>query len=182
MIKIGINGFGRIGRMALRAAMDRTDVEVVAVNDLLELRQLAYLLKHDSVHGRFRRDVTVKDQFLVVDGRPIRATAVKDPAASAWGDVGVDVVIESTGMFLTQEKTEAHLRAGARRVIMSAPSKDDTPVFVYGVNSDRYAGEPIISAASCTTNCLAPIAKVVDDAFGLRRGLMTTVQATTATQ
>ncbi len=182
MIKIGINGFGRIGRMALRAAMDRTDVEVVAVNDLLELRQLAYLLKHDSVHGRFRRDVTVKDQFLVVDGRPIRATAVKDPAASAWGDVGVDVVIESTGMFLTQEKTEAHLRAGARRVIMSAPSKDDTPVFVYGVNSDRYAGEPIISAASCTTNCLAPIAKVVDDAFGLRRGLMTTVHATTATQ
>src|SRR4029079_7031720 len=163
-------------------ALERTDVEVVAVNDLLELRHLAYLLKHDSVHGRFRRDVAVKDDFLLVDGRPIRASAVKDPAASAWGDVGVDVVIESTGIFLSKEQTEAHLRAGARRVIISAPTKDDTPVFVYGVNSDRYAGEPIISAASGTTNCLAPIAKVVDDAFGLRRGLMTTVHATTATQ
>jgi len=182
MVKIGINGFGRIGRMAFRAAMERADVEVVAVNDLLELRHLAYLLKHDSVHGRFRRDVAVKDNFLVVDGRPIRASAVKDPAASAWGDVGADVVIESTGIFLTREKTEPHLRAGARRVIISAPAKDDTPVFVHGVNTDRYAGEPIISAASCTTNCLALIAKVVHDTVGLKRGLMTTVHATTATQ
>jgi glyceraldehyde 3-phosphate dehydrogenase (phosphorylating) len=182
MIKIGINGFGRIGRVAFRAAMERRDVEVVAVNDLLELPHLAYLLKHDSVYGRFRHDVTVNDRALVVDGRPIRATAVKDPAESAWGDAGVDVVIESTGIFLTKAKTEAHLRAGAKRVIMSAPSKDDTPVFVYGVNSDAYAGEPIISAASCTTNCLAPIAKVLDEAFGLKRGLMTTVHATTATQ
>jgi glyceraldehyde 3-phosphate dehydrogenase len=182
MIKIGINGFGRIGRVAFRAAMERRDVEVVAVNDLLDLPHVAYLLKHDSVHGRFRHDVTVKDRALVVDGRPIRATAVKDPAESAWGDAGVDVVIESTGIFLTKAKTEAHLRAGARRVIMSAPSKDDTPVFVYGVNTDAYAGEPIISAASCTTNCLAPIAKVLDEAFGLKRGLMTTVHATTATQ
>jgi len=182
MVKIGINGFGRIGRMAFRAAMERADVEVVAVNDLLELRHLAYLLKHDSVHGRFRRDVAVKDNFLVVDGRPIRASAVKDPAASAWGDVGADVVIESTGIFLTREKTEPHLRAGARRVIISAPAKDDTPVFVHGVNTDRYAGEPIISAASCTTNCLALIAKVVHDTVWLKRGLMTTVHATTATQ
>ena len=182
MIKIGINGFGRIGRMAFRAALERTDVEVVAVNDLLELRHLAYLLKHDSVHGRFRRDVAVKDNFLVVDGRPIRTSAVKDPAASAWGDVGADVVIESTGIFLTRDKTEAHLRAGARRVIISAPSKDDTPMFVHGVNTDRYAGEPIISAASCTTNCLALIAKVLHDTVGIKRGLMTTVHATTATQ
>ncbi|HVZ86340.1 MAG TPA: type I glyceraldehyde-3-phosphate dehydrogenase [Polyangia bacterium] len=182
MIKIGINGFGRIGRMAFRAALARPDVEVVAVNDLLELPHLAYLLRHDSVHGRLRHDVSVRDNFLVVGDRPVRATAVKDPAASAWGDVGVDVVIESTGIFLTKEKTEAHLRAGARRVIISAPSKDDTPVFVYGVNTDRYAGEPIVSAASCTTNCLAPVAKVLDDTFGIRRGLMTTVHATTATQ
>jgi len=182
MIKIGINGFGRIGRMAFRAALQRDDVQVVAVNDLLELRQLAYLLRYDSVHGRFGPAVTVKDSFLLVDGRPIRATAVKDPAASAWGDVGADVVIESTGIFLTSDKAQAHLRAGARRVIISAPSKDDTPVFVEGVNSDRYAGEPIISAASCTTNCLAPVAKVLDDTFGIRRGLMTTVHATTATQ
>jgi glyceraldehyde 3-phosphate dehydrogenase len=182
MINLGINGFGRIGRVAFRAAMERDDVRVVAVNDLLDLPHLAYLLKHDSVYGRFRHDVTVKDGALVVDGRSIRATAVKDPAAYAWGDVGVDVVIESTGIFLTKEKTEAHLRAGARRVIMSAPPKDDTPIFVYGVNTDAYAGEPIVSAASCTTNCLAVLAKVVDDAFGLKRGLMTTVHSTTATQ
>jgi glyceraldehyde 3-phosphate dehydrogenase (phosphorylating) len=182
MIKVGINGFGRIGRTALRAALGRTDVEVVAVNDLLDLRQLAYLLKHDSVHGRFRHELAIKDQFLVVDGRPVRVTAAKDPAASAWGDVGVDVVIESTGIFLTKERAEAHLRAGARQVIISAPSKDDTPIFVYGVNTDRYAGESIVSAASCTTNCLAPIAKVLDDTFGIKRGLMTTVHATTATQ
>ena len=152
------------------------------MNDLLELPHLAYLLRHDSVHGRFGHDVAVKDGFLVVDGRPVRVSAVKDPAASAWGDAGVDVVIESTGIFLTKETVEGHLRAGARRAIISAPAKDDTPVFVYGVNTDRYAGEPIISAASCTTNCLAPIAKVVDEAFGMKRGLMTTVHATTATQ
>jgi glyceraldehyde 3-phosphate dehydrogenase len=182
MIKIGINGFGRIGRMAFRAAMERADVQVVAVNDLLELPHLAYLLKHDSVRGRFGHDVAIKDRLLVVDGRPIRATAAKDPAASAWADAGVDVVIESTGIFLTSDKAEPHLRAGARRVIISAPSKDDTPIFVHGVNTDRYAGEPIVSAASCTTNCLALIAKVLDDGYGIRRGLMTTVHATTATQ
>jgi glyceraldehyde 3-phosphate dehydrogenase len=182
MITVGINGFGRIGRTAFRAAMERTDVQVVAVNDLLELPQLAYLLKYDSVHGRFRHDVAVKDRSLVVDGRPIRTTAVKDPAESAWGDAGADVVIESTGIFLTTAKAEAHLRAGARRVIISAPVKDDTPTFVVGVNADRYAGEPIVSAASCTTNCLALIAKVLDEAVGIRRGLMTTIHATTATQ
>lgn len=180
--RVGINGFGRIGRMAFRAALGRTDLQVVAVNDLLEPPHLAYLLKHDSVHGRLGHDVTVKDRLLVVGGRPIRTTAVKDPAASAWGDAGVEVVIESTGVFLTRDKTEPHLRAGARRVIISAPCKDDTPVYVHGVNTDRYAGEPIISAASCTTNCLALVAKVVDDAFGIERGLMTTVHATTATQ
>jgi glyceraldehyde 3-phosphate dehydrogenase len=182
MTRIGINGFGRIGRTAFRAAAARSDVQVVAVNDLLELPQLAYLLKHDSVHGRFRQTVEVKDRALFVDGRPVRATAVKDPAASAWGDVGVDVVIESTGLFLSQDKTEAHLRAGAKRVIISAPAKDDTPVFVYGVNTDGYAGQAIVSAASCTTNCLAPVAKVLDDTVGIRRGLMTTIHATTATQ
>src|SRR5450755_5173304 len=182
MIKIGINGFGRIGRVAFRAALERSDVQVVAVNDLLELPHLAYLLKHDSVHGRFQHELTVEDRFLVVDGRPIRATSVKDPGASRWGEVGVDVVIESTGIFLTKEKTEGHLRAGAKRVILSAPSKDDMPIFVYGVNTEGYAGEPIVSAASCTTNCLAPLAKVLDDSFGIKRGLMTTVHATTATQ
>jgi glyceraldehyde 3-phosphate dehydrogenase len=182
MIKIGINGFGRIGRMAFRAAMQRSDVKIVAVNDLLELPHLAYLLKHDSVHGKLRQQLAIEDRFLVVDGQHIRATSVKDPAASAWNEAEVDVVIESTGIFLTREKTEAHLRAGAKRVIISAPVKDDTPMFVYGVNTDRYAGEAIISAASCTTNCLAPLAKVVDDTFGLKRGLMTTVHATTATQ
>jgi glyceraldehyde 3-phosphate dehydrogenase len=182
MINIGINGFGRIGRMVFRAALERSDVQVVAVNDLLELPQLAYLLKHDSVHGKLRRDLVVEGRFLVVDGRKVRATSVKDPAASAWNEVGVDVVIESTGMFLTKESTVAHLHAGARRVILSAPSKDDTPMFVYGVNTDRYAGEPIVSAASCTTNCLAPLAKVLDDSFGIKRGLMTTIHATTATQ
>jgi len=182
MTRIGINGFGRIGRTAFRAAAARSDVQVVAVNDLLELPHLAYLLKHDSVHGRFRQAVEVKDGSLIVDGRPVRATAVKDPAASAWGDVGTDVVIESTGIFLSQDKTEGHLRAGAKRVIISAPTKDDTPVFVYGVNTDGYAGQAIVSAASCTTNCLAPVAKVLDDTVGIRRGLMTTIHATTATQ
>jgi len=182
MIKIGINGFGRIGRTVFRAALGRDDVEIVAVNDLLEPPQLAYLLRHDSVHGRLSREVSAAEGALVVDGRRVRASAVKEPAAAAWGDLGVDAVIESTGVLLTREKTEGHLRAGARRVVMSAPAKDDTPVYVYGVNTDRYAGEPIVSAASCTTNCLAPVAKVLDDAFGIRRGLMTTVHATTATQ
>ena len=182
MTKIGINGFGRIGRTAFRAALDRDDVEVVAVNDLLDLRQLAYLLTYDSVHGKLGRPVTVKDSFLVVGDRPIRVTAAKDPAESEWGAAGVDVVIESTGIFLTKEKAQAHLRAGAKRVILSAPAKDDTPVFVYGVNSDSYAGQPIISAASCTTNCLAPVAKVLNDHAGIKRGLMTTVHATTASQ
>jgi len=185
MTRIGINGFGRIGRMAFRAALERPDVEVVAVNDLLELPHLAYLLRHDSVRGKLGASVAVEGGAggaLVVGGRRVRATAVKDPAASAWGDVGADVVIESTGVFLTREKTEAHLRAGARKVIISAPAKDDTPVYVYGVNTDRYAGEPVVSAASCTTNCLAPVAKVLHDEFGIKRGLMTTVHATTATQ
>jgi glyceraldehyde 3-phosphate dehydrogenase len=182
MIRIGINGFGRIGRATLRAALGRDDVQVVAVNDLLELPHLAYLLKYDSVHGRLGHDVAVQDGALVIDGRRVRASAVKDPAASAWDAAGVDVVIESTGIFLTREKAEGHLRAGARRVVVSAPTKDDTPVFVYGVNTDAYAGQAIVSAASCTTNCLAPVAKVLNDAFGIRRGLMTTVHATTATQ
>jgi len=182
MIKIGINGFGRIGRMAFRAALKRNDVQVVAVNDLLELPHLAYLLKHDSVHGKLPHEIALQNGALVVDGRPIRASAVKDPAASAWSDVGVDVVLEATGLFLTQEKTQGHLRAGAKRVIMSAPPKDDTPMYVHGVNTDKYAGESIISAASCTTNCLAPLAKVLDDSFGIKRGLMTTIHATTATQ
>jgi glyceraldehyde 3-phosphate dehydrogenase len=182
MVKIGINGFGRIGRTALRAAARRDDVQVVAVNDVLELPHLAYLLRHDSVHGRFQQPVEARDGALVVDGRPIRVTAAKDPAAAAWGEVGVDVVIESTGVFLTRQKAEGHLQAGARRVILSGPAKDDTPVFVHGVNGDRYAGQAIISAASCTTNALAPIAKVLDEAFGIRRGLMTTVHATTASQ
>jgi glyceraldehyde 3-phosphate dehydrogenase len=182
MIKVGVNGFGRIGRMVFRAAMQRSDMQVVAVNDLLELPHLAYLLRHDSVHGRFPHQVSAGDNALLVDGRTVRATAVKEPSASAWGDVGVDVVIESTGIFLSQDTVKAHLAAGARRVIISAPAKDDTPVYVQGVNTDRYAGEPIISAASCTTNCVAPLAKVVHETFGLKRGLMTTVHATTATQ
>jgi glyceraldehyde 3-phosphate dehydrogenase len=182
MLKIGINGFGRIGRTALRAALRRDDLQVVAVNDLLEARHLAYLLKYDSVHGRLACPVEAQDDRLLVDGRPIRVTAAEDPAAAAWGEAGADVVIESTGLFLTRQRCEGHLRAGARRVIVSAPPRDDTPVFVAGVNTDRYAGEPIVSAASCTTNCLAPVAKVLDDSFGIRRGLMTTVHATTATQ
>jgi glyceraldehyde 3-phosphate dehydrogenase len=182
MIKIGINGFGRIGRMAFRAALQRNDVQVVAVNDLLELPHLAYLLKHDSVHGKLSNQIAVQDRALVIDGRAIRATAVKDPAASAWGEVGVDVVLEATGIFLSKDKAQGHLSAGARHVILSAPPKDDTPMFVHGVNTDKYAGEAIISAASCTTNCLAPMAKVLDDTFGIKRGLMTTIHATTATQ
>jgi glyceraldehyde 3-phosphate dehydrogenase len=182
MIRIGINGFGRIGRMALRVACERKDVQIVAVNDLLELPHLAYLLRHDSVHGKFAHSVRVDAGALWVRDQKIRISSVKEPAHSAWGDLGVDVVIESTGVFLTEQQASAHLAAGAGGVIISAPAKDDTPTFVYGVNTDQYAGERVISAASCTTNCLAPVAKVVDDSFGLVRGLMTTVHATTASQ
>jgi glyceraldehyde 3-phosphate dehydrogenase len=182
-IKVGINGFGRIGRMVFRAAVrDFKDIEVVGVNDLLEPDYLAYMLKYDSVHGRFKGDVSVEGSTLVVNGKKIRLTAVKDPAELKWGDVGADVVIESTGLFLTKETGEKHIAAGAKKVIMSAPSKDDTPMFVYGVNDKGYAGQAIISNASCTTNCLAPVAKVLHDTWGIKRGLMTTVHAATATQ
>ena len=182
-IKVGINGFGRIGRMVFRAAVkDFADIEVVGINDLLEPDYLAYMLKYDSVHGRFKGDVSVEGNTLVVNGRKIRLTALKDPAELKWGDVGADVVVESTGLFLTKETAEKHLAAGAKKVIMSAPSKDDTPMFVYGVNHTKYAGEAIISNASCTTNCLAPVAKVLHDTWGIKRGLMTTVHAATASQ
>ncbi|MFW9615155.1 type I glyceraldehyde-3-phosphate dehydrogenase [Aquabacterium sp.] len=183
-IKIGINGFGRIGRMVFRAAVQNfaNDIEVVGINDLLEPDYLAYMLKYDSVHGRFKGDVSVDGNTLVVNGKKIRLTAVKNPAELKWDEVGADVVIESTGLFLTKETAEAHIKAGAKKVIMSAPSKDDTPMFVYGVNHGTYAGQAIISNASCTTNCLAPVAKVLNDTFGIKRGLMTTVHAATATQ
>ncbi len=183
-IRLGINGFGRIGRMVFRAAVQNfaNDIEVVAINDLLEPDYLAYMLKYDSVHGRFKGEVAVDGGTLVVNGQRIRLTAEKDPAALKWGAVGVDVVIESTGLFLTLDTCRKHLDAGAKKVIQSAPSKDDTPMFVYGVNHARYAGETIISNASCTTNCLAPVAKVLNDSFGIKRGLMTTVHAATATQ
>jgi len=182
-IKIGINGFGRIGRMVFRAAVQNfNDIEVVGINDLLEPDYLAYMLKYDSVHGRFKGEVSVDGTTLVVNGKKIRLTAVKNPAELAWGEVGADIVVESTGLFLTKETAEAHLKAGAKKVIMSAPSKDDTPMFVYGVNDKTYAGQAIISNASCTTNCLAPVAKVLNDTFGIKRGLMTTVHAATATQ
>jgi glyceraldehyde 3-phosphate dehydrogenase len=166
-IRVGINGFGRIGRMVFRAAQDFSDVEVVGINDLLEPEYLAYMLKHDSVHGKFKGDIAVEGNTLVVNGKNIRLTAERDPA---------------TGLFLTKETAQKHIDAGARKVIMSAPSKDDTPMFVFGVNDENYAGETIISNASCTTNCLAPVAKVINDNFGLKRGLMTTVHAATATQ
>ena len=183
-IKIGINGFGRIGRMVFRAAVQNfsNDIEVVGINDLLEPDYLAYMLKYDSVHGRFKGDVSVDGNTLVVNGKKIRLTAVKNPAELKWDEVGADVVIESTGLFLTKDTAEAHLKAGAKKVILSAPSKDDTPMFVYGVNDKTYAGQTIISNASCTTNCLAPVAKVLNDTFGIKRGLMTTVHAATATQ
>ncbi len=182
-IKIGINGFGRIGRMVFRAAVQNfSDIEVVAINDLLEPDYLAYMLKHDSVHGRFRGAVSVDGNSLVVDGRKIRLTQERDPANLKWGEVGAEVVIESTGLFLTKETAQKHVDAGAKKVILSAPSKDDTPMFVYGVNDKTYKGEAIISNASCTTNCLAPVAKVLHDKWGIKRGLMTTVHATTATQ
>jgi glyceraldehyde 3-phosphate dehydrogenase len=182
-IKVGINGFGRIGRMVFRAAArDFKDIEIVGINDLLEPEYLAYMLKFDSVHGRFKGEVSVEGSTLVVNGRKIRLTAVKDPAELKWGDVGADVVVESTGLFLTKETAEKHLAAGAKKVILSAPSKDDTPMFVFGVNDKTYAGQAIISNASCTTNCLAPVAKVLNDTWGIKRGLMTTVHAATATQ
>ena len=183
-IKIGINGFGRIGRMVFRvAAQDFNDIDVVAINDLLEPDYLAYMLMHDSVHGRFKGDVSIEgNSTLVVNGKKIRLTAIKDPAELKWNEVGAEIIIESTGLFLTKETCEKHIDAGAKKVIMSAPSKDDTPMFVRGVNDKTYAGEAIISNASCTTNCLAPVAKVLNDSFGIKRGLMTTVHATTATQ
>ena len=182
-IKVGINGFGRIGRMVLRAAArDFPDVEVVGINDLLEPDYLAYMLHYDSVHGRFKGSIAVDGNTLVVNGKRIRLTAVKDPAELKWGELSVDVVVESTGLFLTKETAEKHLAAGAKKVLMSAPSKDDTPMFVYGVNHAKYAGEKIVSNASCTTNCLAPVAKVLNDTWGIKRGLMTTVHAATATQ
>ena len=183
-IKIGINGFGRIGRMVFRAAVQNfsNDIQIVGINDLLEPDYLAYMLKYDSVHGRFKGEVSVDGDTLVVNGQRIRLTAVKDPAELKWGEVGADIVIESTGLFLTKEAAEKHLAAGAKKVIMSAPSKDDTPMFVYGVNDKSYAGQAIISNASCTTNCLAPVAKVLNDKWGIKRGLMTTVHAATATQ
>jgi glyceraldehyde 3-phosphate dehydrogenase len=182
-IQVGINGFGRIGRMVFRAAMQHfPDIEIVAINDLLEPEYLAYMLQYDSVHGRYRGEVSVDGSHLIVGGRRIRLSAVKDPAELRWGEVGADVVIESTGLFLTLDTCAKHIAAGAKKVIQSAPSKDDTPMFVYGVNHEKYAGEAIISNASCTTNCLAPLAKVLNDSFGIKRGLMTTVHATTATQ
>jgi len=183
MTKIGINGFGRIGRMVFRAAIQHfPDLEIVGINDLLEPDYLAYMLKFDSVHGRFKGSVSVEGNQLVVNGKKIRLTAEKDPANLKWNEVGADIVVESTGLFLDKDTAGGHLKAGAKKVILSAPSKDDTPMFVYGVNHDKYAGQEIISNASCTTNCLAPVAKVLNDSFGIKRGLMTTVHATTATQ
>ena len=182
-IKVGINGFGRIGRMVFRAAVQNfSDIEVVGINDLLEPDYLAYMLKYDSVHGRFKGDVKVEGNHLVVNGKTIRLTQERDPAALKWNEVGADIVIEATGLFLTKETAQKHIDAGARKVIMSAPSKDDTPMFVHGVNCQSYAGQPIVSNASCTTNCLAPLAKVLNDKWGIKRGLMTTVHAATATQ
>ena len=184
-IKVGINGFGRIGRMVFRAVAKEaefSDIEVVGINDLLEPDYLAYMLKYDSVHGRFNGEIKVDGNSLMVNGKKIRLTAERDPAALKWDEVGADIVIECTGLFLTKETCEKHITAGAKKVVQSAPSKDDTPMFVYGVNHQKYAGEAIVSAASCTTNCLAPVAKVLHDSFGIKRGLMSTVHAATATQ
>ena len=182
-IKIGINGFGRIGRLVFRAACEKADqVEVVGINDLINVEYMAYMLRYDSIHGQFKGSIEVKDGKLVVNGKAIRVTAEKDPANLKWNEVGAEYVVESTGLFLTKESAEAHIKAGAKRVVMSAPSKDDTPMFVMGVNNKSYKGEPIVSNASCTTNCLAPLAKVIHDNFGIAEGLMTTVHATTATQ
>ena len=183
-IKIGINGFGRIGRMVFRAVCENfaNDIEVVGINDLLDPDYLAYMLKYDSVHGAFKGDIKVDGNTMLVNGMKIRLTAEKDPANLKWNEVGAEVVVESTGFFLTDETARAHITAGAKKVIMSAPSKDATPMFVYGVNHKTYAGQDIISNASCTTNCLAPISKVLNDSFGIKRGLMTTIHAATATQ
>ena len=184
MIKLGINGFGRIGRMVFRAAVENfaKDIEVVGINDLLDPDYLAYMLKYDSVHGKFDHEIKVEGNMLIVDGKKIQVFCEKDPANITWGELKADVVVESTGFFLTAELAEAHIKAGAKKVIMSAPSKDSTPMFVYGVNHKTYAGQTIISNASCTTNCLAPLTKVLNDSFGVKRGLMTTVHAATATQ
>ena len=183
MTKIGINGFGRIGRMVFRAAVKHfPDLEIVGINDLLDPAYLAYMLQYDSVHGRFQGTIAVDGSTLIVNGRKVRLTAERDPGNLKWNAVGADIVVESTGLFLDNATASAHLKAGARRVVLSAPSKDDTPMFVYGVNHESYAGQAIISNASCTTNCLAPLAKVLHDAFGIKRGLMTTVHAATATQ
>ena len=184
MIKVGINGFGRIGRMVFRAAVENfsNDIQIVGINDLLEPEYLAYMLKYDSVHGQFKGEVAVEEGALIVNGNKIRLTAEMDPANLKWDEVGAEVVVESTGLFLEDEKARKHIQAGAKKVIMSAPSKDATPMFVYGVNHETYAGQDIISNASCTTNCLAPIAKVLNDKFGIVKGLMTTVHAATATQ
>lgn len=181
-IKLGINGFGRIGRFVFRAACERSDVQVVGINDLIDVDYLAYMLKYDSTHGRFNGDVEVVDGSLVVNGNTIRITAERDPANLAWDAIGADYVVESTGFFLTDETARKHIEAGAKKVVMSAPSKDATPMFVMGVNHDSYAGQDVVSNASCTTNCLAPLAKVMNDKFGIVEGLMTTVHATTATQ
>ena len=182
-IKVGINGFGRIGRNVLRSAvLNFSDIEIVAINDLLEPDYLAYMLQYDSVHGRFKGDMSVEGNTLIVNGKKIRLTQERDPAALKWNEVGVDVVLECTGLFLDKAGADKHIAAGAKKVIISAPSKDDTPMFVFGVNDKTYAGQAIISNASCTTNCLAPVAKVLNDKWGIKRGLMTTVHATTATQ
>jgi len=182
-IKIGINGFGRIGRNVLRSALQNfSDIEVVAINDLLEPDYLAYMLKYDSVHGRFKGEVAVDGNTLIINGKKVRLTQERDPANLKWNEVGADIVIESTGLFLDKASAEKHMAAGAKKVLMSAPSKDDTPMFVYGVNHKSYDGQAIISNASCTTNCLAPVAKVLHDKWGIKRGLMTTVHAATATQ
>ena len=181
-IKVGINGFGRIGRFVFRAACERDDIEVVGINDLIDVDYMAYMLKYDSTHGRFNGTVEVDNGNLIVNGKTVRVTAERDPAALAWGAIGVDVVAEATGIFLTDETARKHIEAGAKKVVLTGPSKDATPMFVMGVNHETYAGQDIVSNASCTTNCLAPIAKVLNDKWGIESGLMTTVHATTATQ
>ena len=181
-IKVGINGFGRIGRIVFRAAQERSDIEIVGINDLLDAEYMAYMLKYDSTHGRFNGTVEVKDGHLVVNGKTIRVTSERDPANLKWNEIGVDVVAEATGLFLTDETARKHIQAGAKKVVLTGPSKDSTPMFVMGVNHKSYAGQDIVSNASCTTNCLAPLAKVINDKFGIVEGLMTTVHATTATQ
>ena len=181
-IKIGINGFGRIGRIVFRAAQQRDDIEVVGINDLIDVEYMAYMLKYDSTHGRFDGSVEVKDGNLVVNGKTIRVTAERDPANLNWGAIGVDIAVEATGLFLTDETARKHITAGAKKVVMTGPSKDSTPMFVRGVNFSAYAGQDIVSNASCTTNCLAPLARVIHETFGIKDGLMTTVHATTATQ